>query len=166
MASVGLITGLNAPKLESGTVLLGDRVLWVKDARFAIPMALANRANVGTASAQEIGSEDEEIQSILQAFGALKDPEPAEKLSETQIIEIVGRGILAKISIILGSPLDSLSAEKSPASYGLDSLVAVELRAWIRKTIFVDIELHRILLAPSIRELATSIHEEKFGKSK
>lgn len=163
MASVEFIPGLTAPKMKPGTVLLGDRALWVKDARFAIPMAIVNRTSIGTASAEEI-SENQEIQSIMQAFGGLNDLELVEKLSDAEIIDTLLLGILAKISIILESPFDSLSAEKAPSSYGLDSLVAVELRAWIKKTISVDTEVQRILMAPSIRELAIFIHGEKFGK--
>lgn len=96
MAAVKFIPGLTPPRIEPGTVLLGDQVLWVKDARFAIPMAIANRVNIVPASAQE-NSENQEIQSMLQAFGGLNDLELAEELSETEIINTLVLGILVKL---------------------------------------------------------------------
>lgn len=162
-ASIGIITGLTPPNVESATVLIGERALWVKDARFSIIMAIQNLSTGDKPCGDsEADANSQRIKTAIKAFEALKDEEAAPAMFEVQI-DTIGQGILAKISLVLGSTLDSLTVEKSPASYGLDSLVAVELRAWIKKTLSVNTAIHEILVAPSIKELAAQIYEERYG---
>ena len=165
-ASAQVVTGLSPPKLGSGVVLLGERALWVKDARFSSLMASANKIESAQVPAQDVNTDASEVQQALSAFEALRKPDVADTLTEEEITKRVGMGILAKLSLVLGSPLETLHAEKSPASYGLDSLVAVELRAWIRKSFSLDVGVHEILNAASIVGLAEFIYRENFAASK
>ena len=165
-ASAQIVTGLTPPKLNPGTVLLGERAMWVKDARFSSLMASANKSESEHGQAQDLKADASEVQQALAAFEALRTPEVIASLSTEEIIDRIGTGILAKLSLVLGSALETLNAEKSPASYGLDSLVAVELRAWIRKSFSLDVGVHEILNASSITSLARFIHQENFSSSK
>ncbi|KAE9963242.1 hypothetical protein BLS_009498 [Venturia inaequalis] len=166
-ASVGIVTGITPPEIESAAALTGERALWLKDARFSIIMAIKKNLSTTNNPLDEISKTDpntQGIQTAIKAFEALKDDDdPTTTLDKDQKINTIAQGILAKISLVLGYPLDSLTAERSPVSYGLDSLVAVELRAWIKKRLSVNIAIHEVLAAPSIKELANHIHEEKYG---
>ena len=129
-ASIQIITGLTPPKLDPDVVLLGERALWVKDARFASLMATTNKTAAEHESMTIANADDtSSIQCALSDFGSLRNTDLLQKLSADEITTTIARGILAKLSVVLGSPLESLSTEKRPGSYGLDSLIGVELRA-------------------------------------
>lgn len=52
---------------------------------------------------------------------------------------------------------DEVEADQPLTEYGIDSLVSVELRNWIRKAVGVDVPLARIVGAESLKALAGSI---------
>ncbi|KAA8652104.1 putative Nonribosomal peptide synthetase [Aspergillus tanneri] len=67
--------------------------------------------------------------------------------------EIVLDAFLTKLSTISGVPRETINPASSLAGYGLDSLVAVEIRNWFLRSVGVDIALFVILGAKSIRSL-------------
>jgi acyl carrier protein len=53
--------------------------------------------------------------------------------------------------------VDDIDLSQPPYSYGIDSLMAVKLRAWIGEKMKADVTLFDILNAKSIQDLASKV---------
>ncbi|KAK7972165.1 hypothetical protein PG988_006299 [Apiospora saccharicola] len=73
-------------------------------------------------------------------------------LKEAQ--EVVLEAFLGKLSRILSVEEAELSAAKPLHAYGVDSLVAVELRSWFSKEVGLDVTVHDMTSQGSIRQVA------------
>ncbi|KAI1391900.1 polyketide synthase [Hypoxylon trugodes] len=91
--------------------------------------------------------EDTNKKSLLATLGEESDPEQKDAILLEAFID--------KIAKVLATPRDSILANNTLSSYGLDSIVAVEFRKWFRKEIQVDIALFDILSSQSIRALVS-----------
>ncbi|MCJ1437217.1 hypothetical protein MMC27_006603 [Xylographa pallens] len=58
---------------------------------------------------------------------------------------IVAEGLKSKLSRIMGIPHDEIDLQHRVESYGVDSLVAVELRNWLAKEMSADVAVFEIL---------------------
>lgn len=65
--------------------------------------------------------------------------------------------LLHKVASMTLMEPEEVEADQPLAQYGLDSLVSVELRNWIRKEVGVDIPLARIVSAESLQVLAETV---------
>ena len=65
--------------------------------------------------------------------------------------------IIEKMSKMLGMPSESIDASQSMAAYGLDSLVAVELRNWLFREAKADVAVFEVLGKGSLTALAGDI---------
>lgn len=77
----------------------------------------------------------------------------------TEAHEAVIQALLARLSKALSIPMPELDANKPLHQYGVDSLVAVELRSWFAKEMQADIAVFDILgsaTVTSVGQLATS----------
>lgn len=98
----------------------------------------------------DFGSSDDSTKvSLMDTL--LKEPELKGKT------DILLDAFTEKIAQILATPRDSILPANSLSSYGLDSIVAVELRKWFRKEVQVDIALFDILGAQSILGLIEKV---------
>ncbi|CAI4212690.1 unnamed protein product [Parascedosporium putredinis] len=68
--------------------------------------------------------------------------------------------ILQQLSNLIATPVESLSQTRSLDSYGVDSLVAVELRNWIGRHLKASIPLLALRKGGSIWELAKTVTKE------
>lgn len=75
-------------------------------------------------------------------------------------VEIVCDGILQQLSKLIATPVEALSASQSLDSYGVDSLVAVELRNWIGAHLQASVPLMVLRGTGSIVELAKIVAKE------
>ncbi|KAL2814138.1 hypothetical protein BJX63DRAFT_393019 [Aspergillus granulosus] len=83
--------------------------------------------------------------------------------SATQIeeaVEIVTAAILQQLSKLIATPIEMLSAAQSLDSYGVDSLVAVELRNWIGAYLQANVQLMVLRGTGSITQLAQLVAKE------
>jgi len=55
---------------------------------------------------------------------------------------------------------DQLDDQQSLTHLGIDSLIAVELRSWVRNDLDVDLSLEQLLTAPTISDLAMKIQQQ------
>ena len=81
--------------------------------------------------------------------------------------EAVIHGLTARLSKALSIPVTEIDTDKPLHQYGVDSLVAVELRSWFAKDLHADIAVFDILgsaTARSVAQLATS--KSKLTKEK
>jgi NAD(P)-dependent dehydrogenase (short-subunit alcohol dehydrogenase family) len=86
------------------------------------------------------------LQALLQAATTIE-----------QAAGIVTDGLRSKLSSLLAMPLDNIDAGKSVSSNGVDSLVAMEFRAFLSKSLGADIPLLDIMGTGSISDLGHKI---------
>ncbi|KAF2462795.1 polyketide synthase [Lindgomyces ingoldianus] len=112
--------------------------MWRKDRKFVhIVRAMLDQESVkAPPQRSEVGSISD-IVSVVD--GALKDGKI------TDAISIVAEAIMQRIATILMVPSESIDTSKSVAEYGIDSIIAVELRSWIISTLGSSVPLLKIL---------------------
>jgi emericellamide synthase (highly reducing iterative type I polyketide synthase) len=70
-----------------------------------------------------------------------------------EAVTAVGRAVLGELSKLTVTPVDGILLHRTLDSYGVDSLVAVELRNWIVVMLAADVSLLLIRESRSIEEL-------------
>ena len=78
--------------------------------------------------------------------------------SEDQVITELTKCIMRKISAMSMAPLEDIQPEHSLQRYGMDSLVAGELRNWIWKLAMIELSMSVIAGSTSIRQLAEKLY--------
>ena len=68
---------------------------------------------------------------------------------------VVSRALRSKMSRILGIAHDEIHLDSRVESYGVDSLVAVELRNWLAKEVDADIAVFELLGATTLNKVGT-----------
>ncbi|KAI0849455.1 putative polyketide synthase [Daldinia vernicosa] len=73
---------------------------------------------------------------------------------------LIGNAIASKLSDIFMTPVAEIDLSKPPAHFGVDSLVAVELRNMLVLQAAADISIFNILQTPSLAALAATVAEK------
>lgn len=120
---------------------LGD-TLWMADRRFS---HLVRRQAAGP----KAGSASEDVARLLTGAASFESAS-----------EIICDSILQQLGRLIATPAEALSAAQSLDSYGVDSLVAVELRNWIGAYLQANVQLMVLRGTGSIRELANIVTKE------
>jgi NADP-dependent 3-hydroxy acid dehydrogenase YdfG len=118
-----------------------DKLFWASDTRFSYLLAAA-RASQATAADQVNVS----LSSALKAA-----PDFAEATT------IVTEGLLTKVSAVLMVPREDIDVAAPIVKYGLDSLVAIEIRNWIIRELEASLQVLELLTSTSITALAMTI---------
>jgi aryl carrier-like protein len=71
--------------------------------------------------------------------------------------EVICRGLVKKIAGMFGLVEEDVSPAKSLADYGVDSLVAVEMRNWIISQMGAEISIFELMQSPSLAELSIKL---------
>ena len=79
----------------------------------------------------------------------------AEDLQEVH--DIIAAAIAKQISALLAVDLDNINLDSPIENLGLDSLIAIELKAWITRTLQAAMQTSEILDTANIRSLATTV---------
>lgn len=103
-------------------------------------------STTATASSERSGQLD------LNALRAAKSKSAAAQMLTT--------ALQAKLSKVFSSNAEELDVTRPLYAYGVDSLVAVELRNWFLKTLKVDIPVFEILGGATIEGLGSSLAEK------
>ncbi|KAF2419578.1 putative polyketide synthase [Tothia fuscella] len=74
-----------------------------------------------------------------------------------EAVEHVVTAVLTKTSTLLMIPAEDLDAKRAMSEYGMDSLVAVEMRNWITREIEVTVPILELLGKQSIQDLCKNI---------
>lgn len=77
--------------------------------------------------------------------------------SQEAAIELICKAICQSLSSLLMTPEEDLDLKKPIVAYGLDSLVAVELRNSISRNLDANVSLLELMNSPSIEHLAANI---------
>jgi aryl carrier-like protein len=142
-AGCQVITGLGTQgMIEAGGDTSPDEVpFWFHDAKFS------HLLQMGRKHAKE--ADAERGLRLIEAIPA------AESLSE--VTHVVCDAIIGKMAKMLGVPAESIDSSQSMAAYGLDSLVAVELRNWLFREAKADVAVFEVLGKGSLMGLAREI---------
>jgi emericellamide synthase (highly reducing iterative type I polyketide synthase) len=132
-SSVGLIPTGNERGLRKG--------VWIDDAKFR-----HLRRNDGVK--QESGGSGDVAESIVAAKTA------------DDALQCICQAILQQLAKLFATSLKYLSEDRSLDDYGVDSLVAVELRNWIGAYLQANIPMLVLRKSGSIRELAGIVMKE------
>jgi hypothetical protein len=73
---------------------------------------------------------------------------------------LIANGVRDKLAKVASKSPEEIEIRRSLQAYGVDSLVAVELRNWFAKTIKADVAVFEILGSASIEALGTSVAEK------
>ena len=115
---------------------------WEADPKFAhYRRAAAATETEGVSKGKEI--------PVKQLLTTARTPE--------SIYKIFTDSIIGKTSTMLMIPLDDIEASESITEYGLDSLVAVEIRNWMARDLGATLTLIELLTSPSIELLAENV---------
>lgn len=136
------VAGFEAVK----TTPINEQPFWVNDTKLSHLLRLSTLAGAGAlAESGKNGAEISPAVAIRQAKGR----EGAEA--------VIGSAVLGKISSILMRPLDELDPALPISVYGLDSLVAIEIRNWITRELEANLQILEILTSDSVPALAQAI---------
>lgn len=148
--SVGqVILGLNITKPISSP---STRVSWKHDARMSIYHNLEQSAETSNSS-NAPGSNP--LKSLL-----------APEQSEDERTTIIAKALAGALANFLIKDENSFALDRPLESLGMDSLVAIEVRNWIRQQIGVETSTFTIVQSPSLMHLANHLRQAMADESK
>ncbi|KAL9011376.1 MAG: hypothetical protein Q9173_003774, partial [Seirophora scorigena] len=154
-AASHLLTGLEPIKLdELYRQGLAADFTWHTDARFSLLLqAIADLSANGSSSKSDAGSVTEVLKTA----------------SPDEFRKIVTAAILERLAKLLFTPSEELDASKAVSEYGMDSMIAAELRNWFVKNFGTDVTFLELLNpATKIVDLVDKVKmewEEKMKKT-
>lgn len=154
--SVGFEPGRFVPYVEDDRL---KDLVWHQNTRYqAVVQAISDRAATRSSSA---GSNNAGSESSVQA-------ELKKALTSAEKMTIARSAIIERLSKLVSVEADEIDADKSMARYGVDSLVAAELRNWLVKTFSgVEVTLLQLLSeATRIEDLVKAAVGEESGEEK
>ena len=135
-----VLVGVNTADPTSGSE---EAAAQRPDPRFSHIWNTSSRRSANTAGAGEF--------DLVAALLAAETQEAA--------LEIVLTAFTEKLSRLLGVDVDEINPEQSVSSYGMDSLIAVELRNWVLKQLESHVQTVELMSPLLIRDLARMIAE-------
>lgn len=116
---------------------------WKLDPRFK---GLRQLVGAGGQGAAGVGGDGLDLADVLRDG----------KAAWEDVVEAVCDSIVVKLSRMFGTPPDEVEKSASMAQYGVDSLVAVELRNWFATVAQSEISIFDIIQSKSLVALATT----------
>lgn len=119
-----------------------DDLFWSSDAKFTYLLEAALAAHASNSSAG----------ATVSLSTAVKNAPTFEAAAE-----LVQSGLLTKVSSVLMVPQEEMDPSSPIVKYGLDSLVAIEIRNWITRELEASLQVLELLTSSSITALAEAI---------
>jgi len=132
---------------DDKTVGLGES-FWIQDRRFAHLLANHN-SRASQQSAGSGASAGDDLPTLLARASSFDDA-----------ASVMCSAILQQLGKLIATPVEMLNAAQSLDSYGVDSLVAVELRNWVGAYLQANVQLMVLRGTRSIHELAKIVTKE------
>lgn len=126
-----------------------DSLFWVHDAKFSHLKSAADSLAASVSSSAP---------SAMLSLSAAILAAP----SKSAALELITEGLMIKVSAVLMVPREDMDASKAIVVYGLDSLVAIEIRNWITRELEASLQVLELLTSGSFGALAGTI----LGKSR
>lgn len=130
-----------------------NRVYWRADSRFALYRNIEESGDASDASAG--GDQDD---GGFGLFLKTADAEPRSLAQEDKIAELA-QHIGFMLCDLMLKPLEDLDVNLGVAALGVDSLVAIELKNWLRRKLVLEVSVIEIMNAPSLLALARLVGE-------
>lgn len=128
---------------------------WAKDAKFGL---LRSKATDNVASDADAGGVESAVQTAVKAFrntlGRLGD---ASEGKEAALQPVVCTALVAKLAQVLSMKIDDIQPTRSAVQYGMDSLIAIEVRSWARYAFQIDLPISDLTNPYSIQDLAARV---------
>ena len=125
-----------------------DGVYWAPDAKFSH----CRRAILGDGYDPSSSSSTSQTPDVSSPSSKLRNA-----TSLPAAIQSVYESLGTKFASILMIPLDDITPSKPVVAYGLDSLVAIEIRNWLDREFEAKVPLMELLSASSLMALAESV---------
>ncbi|EMD84807.1 hypothetical protein COCC4DRAFT_179820 [Bipolaris maydis ATCC 48331] len=145
-----LATAIEGPSKHPGQVMCGlpfnehdDAWYWICDARFG---ALRNLAAGTSANKGQVVSLREE----LMRCGTISE----------EAVQIITKAMVQRLASLMMTPEEDIDAGKPLSAYGVDSLVAVEVRNWIAREMAVECSVFDIMQNIPMTQLACNLAEK------
>ncbi|KAJ5832327.1 hypothetical protein N7474_000638 [Penicillium riverlandense] len=136
------VVGFDGVKTTPAT----EQPFWVNDTKLSHLLRLSTLAEAGTLADAAQGSAD------ISPASAIRQSRAREIASA-----VIATAVLQKISSILMRPAEELDPTVPISVYGLDSLVAIEIRNWITRELEANLQILEILTSDSVPALAELI---------
>jgi aryl carrier-like protein len=133
-----IITGIN-----TGPGMHWEEAEWLQDERF---IGLKYRETTQSATKTPTNNIGENLRDKLAHISSLAEAK-----------DLIVRKIIKKLTIMFGLSEEEVSPTKDLATYGVDSLIAVELRNWIASQAGADISIFDLMQSPSLTELSVMV---------
>lgn len=117
-----------------------EEPFWMSDSKFSHLRLAHHASRSGTGAAQK------------GAWSLSQQLEKASSFEEAR--KLVYDTLAVKIADVLMKPVEDVSGSQPMASYGLDSLVAVEIRNWIARELDVKVSMFDLISGNSLEMLA------------
>ena len=114
---------------------------WVSDSKFA-----DLRKSVGIEEGGPVQTTKLSIPQAMKLANSIKEAE-----------DIVYDNLAGKISTVLMIPIEEIEGQKPISAYGLDSLVAVEIRNYITREMDASLQVLELLMSGTLRDLSRII---------
>ncbi|OBS24644.1 hypothetical protein FPOA_05184 [Fusarium poae] len=128
---------------------------WAKDAKFGL---LRSKATDNAASDADAGGGESAVQTAVKAFrntlGRLGD---ASEGKEAALQPVVCTALVAKLAQVLSIKIGEIQPTRSAIQYGMDSLIAIEVRSWARYAFQIDLPINDLTNPYSIQDLAARV---------
>lgn len=139
-----------------------NNVAWKQDPRMSQYRNLALAGDIPGTSAgggQGQGADDGGLKSFLAAV----ESDPHLLGQEDRVLELAGH-IQATLGGFMIRPAEELDIRGAMSALGVDSLVAIELRNWFRRSMALDVSVLEIVQAESLEGLARVASERMMAK--
>lgn len=122
-----------------------DEPYWFEDGRFS-HLRIFDTQSFSTANGHEDTTGGEELHAALAAAASVGEAS-----------RLVCEALMRKLAKSMMMELEDLDASRPASAYGVDSLVAVEVRAWVFKVVKSDVSVFDILSNAPLTQLASTI---------
>ena len=136
------VVGFNGVK----TTPVAEQPFWVNDTK------LSHLLRLSTLAADSALTDSKQVNTEISPATAIRQSRGREAA-----IAITVAALIQKISSILMRPMEEMDASAPISVYGLDSLVAIEIRNWITRELEANLQILEILTSSSVPTLAEAI---------
>ncbi|VUC25637.1 unnamed protein product [Clonostachys rosea] len=122
-----------------------------------IPEAAVVKTDRRFGTLRFITNEAGTVDVAVNASTALKKALASGKLSKADAAPLITTALMDKLADLFSLDVEGMDASLPMSKYGLDSLVAVELRNWLSGTVKAKVTIFEILQSPSFTEFGALV---------